>query len=160
MQSVIKLCGEQGVYMVEMKYVFVVICVLALAFVAFMATSSGTGARSSVPSQTGAAGVQAAAPGAGQPAPPSPAVQEVSVHASGSGYDHPSLNVRAGQPVKFDFSADRSAGCGSQLIIDRVGVNLISRNGETVSATFTPPSPGQYPYHCGMNMYRGMLSAS
>ncbi|MFH1095455.1 MAG: cupredoxin domain-containing protein [Candidatus Micrarchaeota archaeon] len=105
-----------------------------------------------------AAGSQAQAPA---PAPaPAPVVQEIRLHAGAYGYDNPVLYVKAGQPVKFDFSADASAGCGRQVIIDGVGVNLISRNGETVSATFTAPKPGQYAYHCGMNMFRGVLTAS
>jgi len=88
------------------------------------------------------------------------AVQSVTLRATPSGYDKASITVKAGVPVKFDFSADPNAGCGRQIIIDRVGVNLISRSGETVSATFTPPTPGQYAYHCSMNMFRGMLIAT
>jgi cytochrome c oxidase subunit 2 len=101
-----------------------------------------------------ASGAQAQAPA------PAQSVQQVSLYASPYGYDKPSINVKAGQPVKFDFSADPNAGCGRQLIIDNVGVNLVSRSGETVSATFTPPSPGVYRYHCSMNMFRGQLVAS
>ncbi len=89
-----------------------------------------------------------------------PQLQVVKLYAAPSGYDQNTLQVRAGQPVRLEFSADPNAGCGRQLIIDNVGVNLISRNGETVSATFTPPSPGVYRYHCSMNMFRGQLVAS
>ncbi len=87
-------------------------------------------------------------------------VQVVSLRAAPSGYDKSTLQVKAGQPVRLDFSADPNSGCGRQLIVDNVGVNLVSRNGETVSATFTPPSPGIYRYHCSMNMFRGELVAS
>lgn len=84
-------------------------------------------------------------------------LQVVSVHATGSGYDHSSLQVRAGTPVEFHFSAT-NAGCGSQLILDGFNVNLVSRNGEDQVARFTPTQPGTYAYHCGMNMFRGTLS--
>ena len=59
--------------------------------------------------------------------------------------------------MRISFTAI-GAGCGSQLIIVTVGVNLVSR-GNAVDATFTPPTPGNYPYHCGMNMFRGVLVA-
>jgi plastocyanin domain-containing protein len=88
------------------------------------------------------------------------AAQTVSLRATAYGYDKETINVKAGQPVKFEFSADPNAGCGRQVIIDNVGVNLVSRNGETVSATFTPPSPGTYSFHCGMYMFRGSLIAT
>ena len=142
--------------MANVKYVFVGVVVLVVAFLGVMAANRG-GAKSyadmpideSIPVSSG--GQQ---PTGGQ-------VQEVAVRALASGgYDNPTVNVKAGSPVKFDFSADPNAGCGRQLIIDNVGVNLVSRNGETVSATFTPKSPGQYRFHCGMNMFRGVLVAS
>jgi len=95
----------------------------------------------------------------GQLQQPSAGVQVVTLRATPYGYDNPTIRVKAGQPVKFDFSADPNSGCGRQVIIDNVGVNLVSRNGETVSATFTPPSPGTYKFHCSMNMFRGELIA-
>ncbi|MCX6772744.1 MAG: cupredoxin domain-containing protein [Candidatus Micrarchaeota archaeon] len=87
-------------------------------------------------------------------------LQVISIHATSAGtYDNPSVTVKAGVPVRLDFTADPGSGCGAQLILDGVGtpVNLVSRNGQTVSATFTPPAPGEYRYHCGMNMFRGVL---
>lgn len=96
----------------------------------------------------------------GQLGSPTGALQAVSLRGTPYGYDKTRISVKAGQPVKFDFSADPNSGCGRQVIIDNVGVNLVSRNGETVSATFTPPSPGIYRYHCSMNMFRGELVAA
>lgn len=146
--------------MVNEKHAFALVALLVVAFVGFMLFSGNSGASNaanhpideSIPVNTGD---NAQVP-AGQ-------LQVVSVRAlSSGGYDNPTLNVKAGSPVRLDFSADPGAGCGRQLIIDNVGtkVNLVSRNGETVSATFTPPTPGQYRFHCGMNMFRGVLIAS
>ncbi|GEM_PF-2553067 len=101
----------------------------------------------------------AQADGSGQALQPSAAVQQVTLRATPYGYDNPTIRVKAGQPVKFDFSADPQSGCGRQVIIDNVGINLVSKNGETVSATFTPPKPGTYKFHCSMNMFRGELIA-
>ena len=144
------------------KFAFAGVALLAVAFIAFVAMgggghsdtspayapsqASGTGAQSAGGAASGTVGGQAAA-----------ATQEVSLTATSSGYDKTEIRVKAGVPVHFSFTAI-GAGCGSQLIIDNVGVNLVSR-GNTVDATFTPPSPGSYPYHCGMNMFRGVLVA-
>jgi plastocyanin domain-containing protein len=83
--------------------------------------------------------------------------QEVSLNAGPNGYDKAEIRVKAGVPVHFTFTAN-NAGCCAQLLIDKVGVQLISR-GQAVDATFTPSAPGNYPYHCGMNMCRGVLVA-
>lgn len=86
-------------------------------------------------------------------------VQIVDIKALGTGfYDKQEVRVKAGIPVKFRFSAEPNSGCGKQLVIPDYGVNLISRNGETLEATFTPQK-GTHAYRCGMNMFRGVLIA-
>lgn len=85
-------------------------------------------------------------------------VQEVFVRATSAGvYDKPSLVVKKGVPVKFNFSADPQSGCGKQVLVPAFGVNLLSRNGETVFATFLPQKEGKYEFHCGMKMFRGTI---
>ena len=85
--------------------------------------------------------------------------QNISIHALSSGrYDLLEVHVKAGKPVKLAFSAEPSAGCGIQLVMPAFGINLVSRNGETVTAEFTPQK-GNYAYRCGMNMFRGVLYA-
>ncbi|VVB99973.1 Cupredoxin-like domain protein [uncultured archaeon] len=162
----------------DMKYAFAAVVILAFAGVGLMLLS-GSGNASTADAQRGGCGSGGCAmmgignsiPEAnGQQAAAGQAsgaqtgeLQIVSVHALSTGlYDHPTLTVKAGVPVRLDFTADPGSGCGAQLILDGVGtpVNLVSRNGQTVSATFTPPSPGQYRYHCGMNMFRGVLIAN
>ena len=160
------------------KYAFAGLALLAVAFAAFV--FMGSGAHAAAPaganaqnaqggalagsasgaqaggSATGTAGAQtggSAASGSQAGA----ATQEVSLTATSSGYDKTEIHVKAGIPVHFTFTAN-GAGCCAQLIIDKVGVNLVSR-GTAVDATFTPPAPGIYPYHCGMNMCRGTLVA-
>ena len=151
------------------KYAFVGLAIIAVAFAAFVVMGGGAHSTDGSASPAygaqypqGGAGAQAAggAPGGsaagtagGQAAT---ATQEVSLTATSSGYDKSEIRVKAGVPVHFTFTAN-NAGCCAQLIIDKVGVQLVSRNGQAVDATFTPPSPGNYPYHCGMNMCRGTL---
>jgi len=146
--------------------------ILMLAFVGFMLYDMNSRADyanhpidESIPIATGNSNQQAAPSAQQQPIqqPPTQQLQVVSVHALSTGvYDNPQLTVKAGVPVRLDFTAEPGSGCGAQLILDGVGtrVNLVSRNGQTVSATFTPPKPGRYAYHCGMNMFRGVLIAT
>lgn len=83
--------------------------------------------------------------------------QAVDISASGYGYNSNSFSVKKGIPVRLSFSATPDAGCGRELIMDEFGVNLISRNGETKTAEFTPTQSGTYSFHCPMNMFRGEL---
>ena len=155
------------------KYAFVALVIVTFAFMGFVFTNGANaganaptalqGAQAQPQQQQAAAQTGANAPTAAQGTQPGGAtagqatVQEVSLTATGFGYDKNEIRVKAGAPVHFTFTAI-NAGCGSQLILDRVGVNLVSQ-GNTVDATFTPPTPGNYPYHCGMNMFRGVLVA-
>lgn len=128
----------------------VILAAFALLGVGY-AVFIGNNAGPSVSSNPGNAPGVPAAPSAGN-------VQVVSVRALSTGaYDKDQVSVKAGVPVRFDFSADPNSGCGRQLVIRPYNIELISRNGETQSATFTPQAPGIIPYHCGMNMFRGQL---
>lgn len=87
-----------------------------------------------------------------------PNAQKVNLRALNTGfYDQLELRVKAGQPVEFSFSADPDSACGRELLIPAFGVNLLSKNGETKTVTFTPQTPGVYDYHCGMRMFNGKL---
>jgi plastocyanin len=154
--------------MASEKYMFMAAVVIAIAFFGFMLLGSGSAAQSFA-SNSGLQGISSheidesakatVEPGAQPPSSGSAQqAQEVALFAGPNGYDKTEIRVKAGVPVHFTFTAN-GAGCCAQLLIDRVGVQLISRNGQTVDATFTPPSPGKYPYHCGMNMCRGVLVA-
>lgn len=84
--------------------------------------------------------------------------QKVSLRALNTGfYDKQTIEVKAGMPVEFSFSADKDSGCGRQLLIPSFNVELVSKSGETLVAKFTPTQPGTYPYHCGMKMFNGKL---
>jgi len=146
------------------KYAFAGVALLAVAFVAFVVMGGNNAQGISAhtidenalptyepPSQVGTGNSSVGNGASGK-------TQEVSLIATSSGYDKTEIRVKAGVPVHFTFTAN-NAGCCAQLLIDKVGVQLISRNGETVDATFTPIAPGNYSYHCGMNMCRGVLVA-
>lgn len=114
----------------------------------------------SSPAKTTAApiGNPTAAPG-GATAVPSGQEQAVSIRALSTGfYDKREVTVKAGVPVKLEFSAEPGAGCGRQFLIPDFGVRLVSQAGEKVFATFVPTA-GRHAYQCGMAMFRGVLNA-
>jgi cupredoxin-like protein len=83
--------------------------------------------------------------------------QDVYIKALGTGsYDNPQVTVKRGIPVRLHFSTDGHAGCGSALYLDAFNVKLVS-SGEEEVAQFTPEQDGTFPYHCGMNMFRGRM---
>ncbi len=84
--------------------------------------------------------------------------QKVSIRALNTGfYDKLEVRIKAGAPVELSFSADPDSGCGRELLIPEFGVDLLSKNGETKTATFMPQKAGTYGYFCGMRMFNGKL---
>ncbi len=85
-------------------------------------------------------------------------VQEVYIKAlSTGGYDKSEITVRKGVPVRLHFSAEKNAGCGKVLLMQKFGVRLVSGNGEEQVAEFTPTNEGTFDYSCSMYMFRGKL---
>jgi len=141
------------------KYAFAGLALIAVAFAAFVVMGSGSNTQGISAHSINESALPTYIPSSQQNGSSlSGTAQEVSLAATSSGYDKTEIRVKAGVPVHFTFTAN-NAGCCAQLLIDKVGVQLISRNGQAVDATFTPPAPGNYPYHCGMNMCKGVLVA-
>lgn len=85
--------------------------------------------------------------------------QEVYIKALGTGkYDKPMVTVKKGIPVRLHFSAEPSAGCGSVFVMRKFGVQLVSRNGQEQTATFTPEETGTFEYSCSMRMFIGSMT--
>lgn len=92
------------------------------------------------------------------PSVDNPDAQEIFIRATSAGtYDKPYVTVKKGLPVKLNFSADPNSGCGRMLLMRDFGVQLLSKNGETQSAFFTPQKEGRYEFSCSMRMFRGTL---
>lgn len=80
-------------------------------------------------------------------------VQEVYLTALSNGdYDKSEIRVRKGVPVRLHFRTQGNVGCGMQLVIRGMGVNVIA-NGNEAIAEFTPQNEGTYTYTCGMGMW-------
>lgn len=83
-------------------------------------------------------------------------VQEVEVVVRG-GYTPDRIEVRQGRPVRVTFLRRESNPCTEQVILGDFGISRTLPEGERVPVEFTPDEPGEFTFHCSMNMVRGTL---
>lgn len=83
-------------------------------------------------------------------------VQEIEVLVRG-GYQPDRIEVRQGQPVRLNFLRQESTPCTEQVILGDFGIARELPQGRRVSVEFTPQQPGEFTFHCGMNMVRGQI---
>jgi len=83
-------------------------------------------------------------------------VQEIAVTVKG-GYDPDTITVKAGSPVRLNFTRRESSLCSETVVFDGLERSVTLPEGETVSVEFTPDAPGEIPFHCQMGMLRGRL---
>lgn len=82
--------------------------------------------------------------------------QEVDVVVKG-GYSPDRIEVRQGQPVRLNFVRQEKNPCTEQVIFADFGIVRDLPLGESVPIEFTPDEPGEFTFHCGMNMVRGRV---
>ncbi len=85
-------------------------------------------------------------------------VQEIDVTVKG-GYQPASIVVKAGQPVRLNFTRREASTCGEEVVIPGFGKRAHLPQDKTVPIEIVPEKPGEYEFTCGMNMYRGKLIA-
>jgi plastocyanin domain-containing protein len=94
----------------------------------------------------------------------------VAAHAGASGIPEVDVDVRssyvpdrieaqAGRPIRIRFHRDDPNPCTDQVVFPDFQVVRDLPLGRVTTIELTPPAPGQYPFHCGMNMVRGTLIA-
>lgn len=83
-------------------------------------------------------------------------VQEVEVVVRG-GYTPDRIEVTQGQPVRLTFLRRESNPCTERVVLGDFGVSRDLPEGERVPVEFTPDTPGEFSFHCAMNMIRGTL---
>ena len=86
-------------------------------------------------------------------------VQEIRVMVKG-GYDPDVIVVKQGKPVRLDFYRDETASCSEQVIFGDFGIARDLPAFKTTQIQFTPETPGEFTFTCGMNMMRGKLIVS
>jgi plastocyanin domain-containing protein len=83
-------------------------------------------------------------------------VQEAQVEVRAS-YTPDRIEVEAGRPVRLTFVRREANPCTEQVLFPDFGIIRDLPVGRPVPIEFTPERPGEYPFHCGMNMVRGRL---
>jgi plastocyanin domain-containing protein len=83
-------------------------------------------------------------------------IPEIEIVVRG-GYSPDRIEVRQGQPVRLTFLRQESNPCTEEVIFGDFGVARRLPEGERVIVEFTPDRVGEFPFHCSMNMVRGML---
>ncbi|MGI8782735.1 MAG: cupredoxin domain-containing protein [Acidobacteriota bacterium] len=83
-------------------------------------------------------------------------VQQIDVTVRG-GYQPSSIVVRAGHPVRLNFTRREASLCGEEIVLPDFGKRAHLPENQSVPIELTPTQPGEYEFTCGMNMYRGKL---
>ena len=82
--------------------------------------------------------------------------QEVTITVDG-GYDPSRIRVVAGQPLRLIFHRIDPSSCVAQVIFPDFQRSLDLPLEASNSIDLLPAEPGLYPFHCGMNLVRGLL---
>ena len=83
-------------------------------------------------------------------------LQEAQVEVRGA-YTPDRIEVEAGRPVRLTFVRREANPCTEQVIVPAFGIVNDLPVGRPVQVEFTPDRPGEFEFHCGMNMVRGRL---
>lgn len=83
-------------------------------------------------------------------------VQQIQVIVQG-GYTPDRIEVEQGKPVRLLFRRQESTACTEQVILSDFGIAAMLPQGQEVPVEFTPGQAGEFTFHCGMNMVRGLI---
>ncbi|MBI4499834.1 MAG: cupredoxin domain-containing protein [Gemmatimonadetes bacterium] len=84
--------------------------------------------------------------------------QEVRVLVK-NGYDPDTILVEAGRPVRLHFYRDETAECSERVVFDNLNIDEALPPFQIKTIEFVPPTPGDYPFRCGMSMIKGRVVA-
>ncbi len=85
-------------------------------------------------------------------------IQSVDVTVDG-GYSPDQIVVQAGQPVRLNFFRKDPSNCLEQIILPDFNKAVDLPLNQTATIEIVPEKAGDYTFHCGMNMFRGTMTA-
>lgn len=91
-----------------------------------------------------------------QQAEASQGIQELTITVDG-GYEPSRIVVNSGQPVRLNFFRRDPSSCLETVLLPDFHIAQDLDLNHVTPIEFTPEKPGQYPFTCGMNMYRGVV---
>ena len=74
-------------------------------------------------------------------------------------YAPDTLVVAAGEPVRLVFHRHDDSPCSEEVVFPDQGVRATLAQHEDVVVELPPSEPGEYDFHCGMDMLHGRLVA-
>ena len=83
-------------------------------------------------------------------------IQEINIMVD-RGYVPERIIVKAGQPVRMNFFRKDSSTCLDKVLLPDFHQAADLSLNKTTSVEFIPESIGNYTFHCGMNMFRGVI---
>ena len=83
-------------------------------------------------------------------------IQEAMITVDG-GYEPSRVVVNAGQPVRLNFDRRDPSSCLEAVRIPDFHIAKDLPLNQVTAIEFTPTQPGEYPFTCGMNMFRGVI---
>lgn len=83
-------------------------------------------------------------------------IQELEIIVDG-GYTPNQIVVKVGQPVHLNFFRKDPSSCLEKVLLPDFHKALDLQLNETTSVEFTPTETGEYTFHCGMNIFRGVI---
>jgi plastocyanin domain-containing protein len=82
--------------------------------------------------------------------------QEIRIAVRG-GYQPSVVEVRAGRPVRLVFRREEVEGCSDTVRLPEWGIVQRLPAHQDTAIEFTPATPGEYEFTCGMHMLRGKV---
>lgn len=86
-------------------------------------------------------------------------IQELDIIVDG-GYIPNRIVVQLGKPVRLNFWRKDPSSCLEQVVFPDFHQAVDLTLNQKISIEFTPQKVGIYPFHCGMNMFRGVVEVS
>lgn len=83
-------------------------------------------------------------------------IQELTITVDG-GYEPSRVVVDAGQKVRLNFLRRDPSSCLEKVLMPDFHIAQELDLDRVTPVEFTPEKPGQYPFTCGMNMFRGVV---
>ena len=73
------------------------------------------------------------------------------------GYTPDTVSVAAGEPMRLVFHRHDASPCSEEVVFPAQGVRATLARHEDVAVELPPSEPGDYEFHCAMNMLHGRL---
>ena len=83
-------------------------------------------------------------------------LQEIAIAVDG-GYSPNRVVVRVGQPVRLNFIRTDPSSCLETVILPDFHRAVDLHLDSATSVEFTPERTGEFPFHCGMNVFQGTV---